>query len=273
MNKLKHFLKLAIHPLMNERGEVSIGDDEDKDGKEKKDTPSPAAIQELERKLKEAEDKAKEFENEKKGIYGDLKKERERNRQLEQSLDEKEKAISKGTEEDPLGDIADDDIITGKQLKKLNQAHTEKQRKTMVANFRFMADERVANDEDRVSTLCELRPDKYPVPYADAIKAFTELAENDPSLWQQYDAAKHRPGGKPAELAYKIALREHPKFKEQTEKTAREKLLEEMEEHEGKPKKLKGGSGGGSKRLEEMSDEEIGNLSDEDLERLSKPKK
>lgn len=270
----KDLLKLILSPLMNERGEVRVGDEEEDEAKDKKNPPAGAdqQLEELNKRIKELEEKTAATEAEKKGIYADLKRERETRRNLEQSLEERERKIKEGTDEDAFGNIGDDDLITGKHIKHLLRGLGEREKKRLALDLKMRADDRVALDEQRVEELCETKPEKYPIPYEDAIKAFLELAEKDPSLWQAYDAAKHRSGGKPADYAYKTALREHPKFKEQTEIKAREKLLDELERAEKTPKKLRAGSGGGSKRLEDMSEDELSNLSDEELDRLARQK-
>lgn len=270
---IKKFLKVFLSPLFNERGEVRIGEEEELEEKDKKNPPAGAnqQLEEAQKRIKELEEKAASLETEKKGIYSDFKKERETRQKLEQqTLEEKERMLRRESGEDEFGEIGDDDFITGKHLKKLISGLNGRDKKRAIQEMENRANERVAVDEDRMSNLCEAKPDKYPIPYEEAIDAFKELAEKDPTLWAKYDRARFRPGGKPAELAYKIALREHPKFKDQSEKTVREKLLDELEEKGKRPPKLKAGGSGGKTRLEDMTDEEIANLTDDELERYSR---
>lgn len=237
----------------------------------KPNDPPPAANQELEKRLKELEDKTAQLESEKKGIYADLKKEEARRREAEERLSFKEKKIreSKEEEDELLSDLEDDEYLTGKQLKSFHKKLLDRGKQREIGLMKVQADERVANDEARMQDLCELNPDKYPVAWADAVEAWKELCEEDPSLWQQYDFEKFRPGGHPAKLIYKIVLRDHDKFQDLTKKKTREELLDEMEKQDASKKKLKGGGGSGKKSLEDMSDEEISNLSDEELDKLA----
>lgn len=249
--------------------------EEEIEQEEKKEKPSAGAEQQLEetnKRIKELEERLDAETKEKKGIYGDLKKEQEKRKQLEASLEERERKIQREEDDDIFAEMGDEDFITGKHLKKFNQAVTAREKKRIVQELQSRADERLANDEHRMMELCESGSEKFPVSYDEAIEAFKELAEDDPTIWRQFDAEKYRPGGRPALLAYKIAVREHKKFQEETKRKTREQLLNDMEEKEKKPAKLKGGAGGAAKRLDEMSDEEISGLSDEELDRLARSK-
>lgn len=236
-----------------------------------KETPTPGADQELEdlkAKLKETEEKNAALEKEKGGIYRDLKSEQEKRRQYEEQLAEKDKRIREEEDKDIFSNLADDEYITGKQLKAFQKDMSVKERNRLIRDMRLRADERAFTDEQRMQELTELNPKKYPIAYQEAIDAFVELANKDPLLWEQYDQMKLKPGGKPAEFAYKTAVREHQKFQEATAKKTRETLLDEMRKKENEPIKLRGG--GGSKRLEDLSDSDISSLSDEELEKLSR---
>lgn len=254
----------------------SVEGEEDGGGDgEEKEIPPPGANQELEKLQKELEALREEkasIEKEKKGIYSDYKKEQEKRRQAEASLEERERKLKEEEKSDIFENLGDEDYITGKQLKKLTNALSVRERNRVMADLKMRADERVASDEARMQEICEVKSEKFPVPYDDAINAFIELAEKDPTLWTQYDQAKFKPGGRPAELAYKIALREHPKYQKLTEEKTRERLIEEMEKNGESPKKLKSGGGGAGKRLEDMTDQEISNLSDDELDKLSRQK-
>lgn len=261
------FLQYLVSTLSNERGEAEIQDPPVKEGEEQ--DPPPGAKQEptLEERLAAMESKYDEAEREKKGIYDDLKSERERRRELEQKMAQNEQKIREQDEQDPLSGLGDEDFITAKQLKQLQAAHSLRERKRIMADLQGRAAERMASDESRLIELCDLNPKKFPVPYEEAIKEFESLAKKDPSLWDEIDRQKFKPGGKPAEAAYRIALRESSKFLQEKERRTREALLDEIENHEDKPRRLRSGSGGAARRLDQMSDQEIMGLSDDDLDK------
>lgn len=238
----------------------------DKDGKETlyRANPDDGQKSEVQEQIKKLQEQVTSLEREKKGIYGDLKSEKERRQDLERRIQEKERLIDE--KKDLIESLADDEYITGKHLKDIRRSEQEKTAKIMRDGAVRRGEERMADDENRMSELCELNPKKYPVSYVDAIKEFEALANEDSSLWEEVDKAKYTPGGRPAEIAYKIALRESPKFQEMTRKKTREELLEEIENQGRSPRRLSGSSGGG-KSIERLSDSDIHHMTDEELQR------
>jgi hypothetical protein len=257
----------------------SFADDETGEGGggegDGKKSPPPGANQELDTaqaKIKELEEKAATLEKEKSGIYRDLKQEQEKRRQTDERLSEIEAKI-KGEEEKNLSEqVSDDEYITGKHFKTLLKDLNSKERQRLVRDLQLRSAERVFSDEQRLMELIELNPRKYPVPYQEAVDAFKELADKDSSLWDQFDSIKLKPGGRPAEFVYKYALDHHDKFQKSKEKTIRESLLDDMRREESKPVKIKTGAGAVSKKLDDLTDEDISNLSDEELDRISRGK-
>jgi len=248
MKKFKKYLEI----LFCERGFAEVED------------PTLAAKQELETtkaQLAEETKRREALENEKRGIFDDLKTERQKRQELEQTLNANKRHI-----DDQRGDleIDDEEIIDGKRLKRVLKVVSDNLNKRDVNNVEIRAAERVAMDEMRIQELSELNPKKYPIDYDEAIEEFTKLANADPSLWEQYDAQKYKAGGRPAEFAYRLALRESPKFREVHEKRIREEVVDKLNEDKD-PKKLKGGGSGAGKTGDRLSDSDISNMTDAEL--------
>lgn len=258
--------KMIWKMLLNQRGEVALNGEPqlDENGNE---IPSPGAKQEPEEdQLKKLQEQIAALEKEKSGIYRDLKGEQEKRRQYEDKLLQLEQKVTKAEDEDFVSQVGDEDFITGKQLKAFIDTLSKRERERYVRDAQMRGQERAATDEVRMKEIVEANPKKYPVNYDEAIQAFIELADKDPGLWRQYDTLKFTPGGKPAEFAYKYALREHDKYRAEAERKTRENLIEELRRKENEPVRLRSGSGAG-KRIEDLSDVEISNMSDDELEK------
>ena len=236
----------------------------------KKADPSPGAKQEpQEDQLKKLQEQIATLEKEKSGIYRDLKTEQEKRRQYEDKLLQLEQKVTKAEDEDLISKVDDEDFITGKQLKVLMDTLNKRERDRYVRDAQMRGQERAANDEVRLKEIVEANPKKYPVSYDEAIQAFIELADKDPGIWRQYDTLKFTPGGKPAEFAYKYALREHEKFQKVQEQRTRENLIEELRRKENEPVKFRSSSGS-SKSIDDLSNEDVSHMSDEELDRVAR---
>ena len=226
-------------------------------------SPTPT-VEELGTQVKDLTDKLNNLTQERDGVIGDLRSERE----LRQSLDATVKQLQQQTaarSDDPLAGKSDEDYLTVADVKKIlaqaNKTAGESRTQDENATNQRRSQENYAGDESRVTDKKDLE-----VPYKDAIKEFNTMAKANPALWQTVHLESIRVGGKPAELAYTIALTS-PTFVSRIKTKEREALILKLE-NEGKlPKKLPpGGPGAGPIDASVMSEEQLLNLSDAQLE-------
>uniref|UniRef100_A0A6M3L5I4 Uncharacterized protein n=1 Tax=viral metagenome TaxID=1070528 RepID=A0A6M3L5I4_9ZZZZ len=265
LDMLKMFgLNLAIRYV---EGEGEGGSDDDDKNNNKGKAPEPT-VAELQTKLAEFEkqlaDKDKHIQRGD-GLLNELKNVRSELQMTKQQLAEKVKDKA-----DELGiDLpGDDEYIQGKDLKKIVDAikkDAKKQVDDTVKGFMSLrAKERLADDEDRMADK------KLDIPYNDAMEKFKELAEDDATLWDQVNRESHRPGGKPAQLAYKIALRDHPDLAKKLNQKTRDELIDEITKTGKMPAKLSGGGRSGKLDPKNLTQEDIYKMSDKELDDLSR---
>lgn len=219
---------------------------------------SPEEIKGLRDSITTLTENLETLRSEKSGIYADLKAERK----IVKDLGEKIKTLEAGG-----GTVgADDDFLTiGKAKKLVTDAQKEGDKKVEGLRSEF-AQERELSDERRMKGRTDL-----PIPYSDAIKVFVGLAKNDPSFYEQVRNEASKPGGRPAELAYKIALREHPDFVQKVKELGAQEVITNLGKAGRLPKNLPaGGAGSGAKKIEEMSIDEIMNLPEAEWEKYAK---
>lgn len=223
---------------------------------------SPEEAQKLRNDIKTLTEQLGNLQHEKSGLYANLKEEQELRRELRDKVKELEDAAgSKGG-----GD--DDPYLTTEKAKKLLADQAKKTDEKVNEVRSEFAKERELTDERRMKTREDL-----PIPYEDAIKVFAQMAKGNPVYWKQVQDAANTPGGKPAELAYKIAIREHPDFLKKIKDQEREGLISDLEKG-GKIKKLPGGGAGGAgkPKVEDMTIEEVMEMSDADWEKAARGK-
>lgn len=244
--------------------ELEAGADDANKGKTPEASADQAAqLQTLTTQITDLTAKLKELEHERTGTVNDLREERRLRQQLEATVKKAEGEV----EDLGLSTLKDEDYLTAGTFKKALTGLTKALAKSREQDSVARAEERMADDEARMT---EKTSGKDAVPYDDALDEFKTLAKSDPSLWEDVQREARRPGGKPAEKAYKIALRESPKFRDLERKRAREDVVRQIDET-GKLPTLKGGGGkAGDKDLTKLTDEEIAGLSDEELDALLK---
>jgi len=163
-----------------------------------------------------------------------------------------------------MGD--DDDFLTlgkAKTLLKTAEQNTQKAVEGIRGDF---ARERELVDERRMKGLKDL-----PIPYADAIKVFVSLAKVNPAFYRQVQDEASQAGGRPAELAYKIAIREHPEFVQKIKELGANDLITNLNKAGKGPKGLPGSGGhSGPKDVNDMSIEELINMDDATWEKHAK---
>jgi len=192
------------------------------------------------------------------GIYGDLKKEREIRQKLTEKVEELEAAGGGG------GGEGDTYLTTASAKKLLDDA--KKDMSKQIESIRDeSAKERETADESRMKEMKDL-----PIPYLDAVKVFEQMAKSNHALYKQYVDECNRPGGKPAELAYKITLRDHPEFVALLDKKTREGIIKDITKTGKIPKLPSGGAGGGTVDYDAMSPDELVKLPDDVLGKLAK---
>lgn len=197
------------------------------------------------------------LKTEKTGIYTDLKAARK----IIKDLNEKVTSLEAGG--GSLGD--DSDFPNVGKVKALIADVTKVSNEKVDGIRNDMARERESTDDRRMKGRTDL-----PIPYVDAIKIFAGLAKLNPEFYEQVRRESARPGGRPAELAYKIALREHPEFVQKVKELGADEVITNLS-NAGKIKKLPaGGAGSGAKDANEMSFEEIMALSDDEWNKLAK---
>ena len=218
-------------------------------------------LETLTKSITDLNSRIKELEHESSGKEADLREER----RLRQQLEDKIKQAEGKVDELGLGDLKDDDYLTAGAFKKALLGLTKVMDQGRKNEQRQRAEERMADDESRMMGRADLD-----VPYEEALDEFKRLTKQDPSLWEDVNREANRPGGRPAEKAYKIALRESPKYRGLERKKGREEIVKQIDET-GKVPSLKGGGGGDRpKDLSKMTDEDISKLSDADLDALLK---
>lgn len=239
---------------------------QDEKPEEKVETPT---VEELAKTVEELTGRLTTAEDEKKGVYGDLKAERTLRQQLEATTAELKRSLeSKG--DDPLAGKPDDEYITVAEVKKIiahsTEAATKSQRADNIAEAKERSTANYNADEERMSVRKDLK-----VPYAEVIKEFQKMASSNPALWEAVQRESIRRGGKPAEVAYKLGLTSDV-FIGKIEANARETLIKGLEkEGKIKPKKLPSG-GSGKVNLDPalMSEEDLLNLPEAELDKLLK---
>lgn len=231
-------------------------------GKDKEPT-----IEELQTKLKELGDSIAEKDKHIQrldGIQGELRQTREQLREMKELQDKlKDKADDAGIE------IPDDEYLVGKQIKELIKKIDDKYEKQRKDDFNLSrsirAKERLEDDEDRMLNKKDLE-----IPFKEAMDKFLELVKEDETLFEQVNREANRPGGKPAQLAYKIALREHPELVNKIKQKSREEIVDKIARGEEMPRRLSGGGGGGKLDYSKMTNDELSKLSDAEFEALIK---
>lgn len=244
-------------------------------GEPAKFEPPPAANQEHDEAIKKLNDEKADLEKEKSGIYGDLKRETGKRQELERRLDELDKKIAdeKDQHDEDFGIPDDEEFSTNKSLRafltKLTKGLNKKDQDRAIRDASVRALDRVDLDEDRVMESIEVGRKGFETPWKEIVEEFKVLAQNDPSLWQQYDRLKYTPGGRPALWVYKTTIRESEKYQKKSNEKIRESLIDEIRENADKPIKLRG-AGGREKELKDMTEEEIHNMSDDELDRATR---
>ena len=199
---------------------------------------------------------------EKDGTTRDLREER----RVRQELEGKLVQLQEASDTLVIKDLKDDDYVNAAQVKKIlggmvKLIKTEKQRE-----LDTRSDERMADDEDRMRERTDRDPQA--VKYDEAIDEFKALAAKDASLWDDVNREARRPGGHPAQKAYNIALRESPKYKGLERQRGREDVIKQIDDS-GRVPSLRGGGGAGRpKDLSKLTESDIANLSDVELDKL-----
>ena len=229
--------------------------------------PDSKTVEELTTSVKDLKTQLDSLQNEKQGIYRDLKGEREVRQQLEATLQELQNK-GKGDEFD-LEALADEEYLTAGQVKKIMAKLKNTANNDTAADNKRKSGENYAADEERMIESTKAATDDFPVPYEEAIKEFQEMAKSKPAFWRTVHEESLRANGKPAEVAYKIALTSK-KFMDKVRVSAREKLLKELEDQgQIKPRKLpSGGPGKTEINAANLSEEDLLGLSDAQLNEL-----
>ena len=251
-------LSLGISFVVEDEG----GSDDNKAADEGKANDKQLTIEELQEKLKELGDSIAEKDKHIQkldGIHNELRMTREELKELKSMQDKvRDKAEEAGIE------IPDDEYLTGKQIKEIIKKIDAKYEKLRKDDYNLSmtnrAKERLADDEDRMSSKKDLE-----IPYEEAMDKFLELAKEDETLFEQVNREANRPGGKPAQLAYKIALREHPELVNKIKQKSREEIVDKIARGEDIPKRLSGGGGGGKLDYSRMTTQELSKLSDKEI--------
>ena len=217
-------------------------------------------VEKLTNSVKELTEKVENLQREKSGIYGDYKEQKEANKQLKAKVDELEEKLSSGGE-------GDSDLYLTVNKAKTMLANSEKKIDEAKTELRGeFAAERERVDERRMKERKDL-----PIPYEEAIKVWAKMAKDDPSLYRQVKDEGMKPGGRPAELAYKIAIREHPEFVKRIKESTREEVVKNL--NKTGAKRLPGGAAGGQRDYNDMSIEDLMKLDDKTLDALARGEK
>ena len=230
---------------------------------------SDPTLETLGEDVKKLNTQISKLEEEKGGLIGDLKGERQSRQVAQQTIIDLETKIKGKADTDPLEGKEDDDPITVGEVRKIlvnakrvaavdDASATENQlRDKAVSNY--SADEEVMQGKKDLV-----------VPYADGIKEFEKMAKLKPSLMVAVNAEARRTGGKPAELAYNLALTSKA-FSNVIAKDARDQLVKDLiEQGKLKPAKISGGGGGsgGPRDAAHMSEEDLLSCTDEELDAM-----
>lgn len=230
-------------------------------GSKSQDEGGDDKVTQLVDQVKDLSAQLKQLQFESSGKERDLREER----RLRQELEGKLGQLQDASDHLGLKDLKDEDYVSAAQLKKVMTGVLSVLKTQRQHDGEARADERMADDEERMRG--RLGADKDAVSYDEAIDEFKALAAKDPSLWDDVNREARRQGGRPAEKAYKIALRESPKYRGLERKRGREEVIRQIDEG-GKVPSLKGSGGGGKgpKDLSKLTDEEIAKMSDAELD-------
>lgn len=230
---------------------------------------SDLTLESLTEDVKKLNTQLAKVEEERGGLIGDLKGERQARQAAQQTIVDLEAKIKGKKDDDPLEGLEDDDPMTIGQVRKLLvNAKQIAAADGADADEKQLRDRAVANyttDEEAMQG-----KDKLAVPYDDVIKEFEKMAKTRPSLMVAVNAEARRPNGKPAELAYNLALTSKA-FSNVVAKEARENLIRDLVgQGKLKPTKILGGGGGagGPRDAANMSEEDLLNCSDAELDAM-----
>lgn len=235
---------------------------------EKPEAQTPS-VEDLQKQIADNDKKIKDMEEthkrETSGLVEDARLERKRRQDIE-DLNK-----PKGEKKDLLEGRTDDDIVTVGDVKKMRTEEAKDRQSERVGRLKERAAERMDTDEERMQDKTAKASDRYPIPYDEALKAWDELVRKDPKLWDDIHREALRPGGKPAEKMYRIAIEEHPDIRNKAKVSEREKIIAELE-REGKiPKRISGGGAGdGVVDLANMSDAQLLKLAETNSAALDK---
>lgn len=255
-------------------------DDEDNDGASQGQKPG-SADGDADKKAKESEERIKKLEEDNKKLQeerADIERQRDgvygRMRGAEERLKEIEAKIKSNGDQDVIDlGVEEEEYVSGKQLRTILPKIEGRFQKQLEArdkkHFADRIEERKADDELRLTETLNSDPEKYPVSYDDALKAFKALADRDPTLWHEVNRRAARAGGRPAKFAYEYALREDPELAKIGKKKDRESLLEEIERAGNNPRTLRSSGTGGGRRAENLPDKDFYEMSEEELDRLA----
>ncbi len=210
----------------------------------------PKTVEGLTEDLKNINVKLAEFEDQKSGLIGDVQAERRLRQNLEITVNElRAQLIDKG-KADPFDGRDDTDTMTVGDIKKLISGLKKDSASASATNeethLRATAVKNYSDDETRLLDK-ETDGKLGKVSYKDAMAEFHVLAKAKPALMIAVNAEARSGSGRPAELAYTIALTS-PKFSNVIAKAAREELIQELA-RQGKLDitKIPGGSPTGDK--------------------------
>lgn len=244
-------------------------DEKPDDPVEKKDQKTQPTADDLQKQLKELNDKITKADEEKKGIIGDLRHEREVRQRLETTLQELQMQ-NKRKEEFDINQVADDEYLTAGQVKKILAQQQQQGQQLTQQQQAQRSKENYVSDGERMSEATKKTSDDFPVPYEEAVDEFKRMAQNNPALWDAVHRESLKFNGKPAELAYRIALTSKtfiPKIKA----SARAELTAQLEKAGTIKRKLPPG-GPPTVELDAnlLSETDMMNLSDDALDALLK---
>lgn len=250
--------------------EQQLRQDERPEAASMKAAPSQnSSVEDLSKQVKELSDKLAAVENEKKGIFNDLKSERELRQALAAKVDELNQVRRQEGQFD-INSIKDDEYLTGSDLKKIINQLQQEGNQASAKDRKAMAKQNYVADEDRMIKETKALSDDFPIPYDEAIKEFYVLAQKSPSYWNAVNSEALLRNGKPAEVAYKLALTS-PKFIGKIKAGAREALIRELENKGDLPKKLPSGAPVNENTDPSLlSEEQLLNMPDEQMDVLLK---
>lgn len=257
--------------LTQEEWNALTPEEQDTRKDEKPEDNGEPTVAELQKQIKDLETKISDAEGSHKkelsGMLYDLKQERK----LRQDAEEKKGKEKEEEEGDPLKGKSDDDIVTVGEMRKSRTKEETDRKNRRIADIKERAADRMDRDEERMQDRTATKSERYPVTYNEALEAFDELVLKDKTLWDEVNREALRPGGRPAQKMYDIALTQHPELSKTVKKSEREKILEELEEKGEIPKRLPGGgTGKGEVNLEEMDDIALMKYAEEHPEALDK---